>query len=153
MLKENESIKKDYFLARDTVQLADVDTVSISVNKNKPITPAEKKFAELKLKTALSKNNKDASLIRGLLESEIQVKNEKGELCAVLKVIQMGVFHAETDLDADEFVRRVNMQLVPQMLPYLRGLISVLAAQTGLAPLIMPTMDVLKSIKANSKTE
>lgn len=151
MLNENEKVWNEYVLSRDTVQLINVDNISLSVSKKKRISSMQKKNIGISMNKLIKKFPNDNTYLNGILEAEIQVFNEAEESCAIIRVVQLGTFHTESALSEEEFRHRVDLQLVPQLLPYLRGVVSVLASETGLAPLVMPTMDILKSLKTNKK--
>lgn len=151
-MKKDNPLRKEYILARDTVQLQAVDTVSLSVTKIKPITSQHREIA-LALHKELPKNKQGSDVLRGVIRAEVKVLDESKNCCAILNVVQMGIFKALEKIDDDEFYHRVDLQLVPQLISYVRSSVSILAAETGLAPLMLPTMDILKSIRNNEKAD
>lgn len=54
----------------------------------------------------------------------------------------------EQEIDEEEYRKRLDLQLVPQLLPYIRSAIASLSSMVRV-PVMLPTMDVLKSIRKN----
>ncbi|MGE9842163.1 hypothetical protein ACQQ91_09560, partial [Selenomonas bovis] len=54
-------------------------------------------------------------------------------------------------LGENEFMKQVELQLVPQLLPYVRETLSMVSTMSLAVPLILPTMDVIQSIRANKE--
>jgi|GEM_PF-1682014 len=154
-MKKENSLKKEYdlyVLSRDTVQLETVDTVALSVTKIKPITSPHREIA-LALHKELPRNKQEENVLRGVVRAEVKILDESKECCAIFNVVQMGIFKALEKIDIDEFYHRVDLQLVPQLISYIRSSVSILAAEAGLAPVVLPTMDILKSIRKNAKVD
>lgn len=144
--------KRDYILSRDTVQLIEVDTVSMSVRKIKPIKSSQKGLG-LSINKGIIKEVGETDTVKGTIEVQVEVLDENGVCCAVINVFQMGIFQAEKKLPMEEFYHRVDVQLVPQLISYVRSAISILAAEAGLAPIVLPTMDILRSMRENASGE
>lgn len=141
---------KEYKISRDTVQLVNVDTVSMSLSKIKPLNNDSKRLGVSIAREIIDKGV-EPDILKGIVRMKVEVFNEEKECCAVINVVQMGIFRAEEELDAKDFFHRVDLQLVPQLISYLRSTVSVLAAEAGLAPIVLPTMDVLQSIRRNGR--
>lgn len=139
-----------YKLSRDTVQLIAVDTLSMSVRKIKPIAGKGKRL-NLSINKEVIRAKEETDTIKGTIGVQIYVMDEHDERCAVINVFQMGIFRAGKKLEMNEFYHRVDVQLVPQLISYVRSAVSILAAESGLAPIVLPTMDVLKSMRENAK--
>ena len=71
--------------------------------------------------------------------------------CVEMDLIHIGNFHALKEMTEEEFIHRVYVQMVPQIFPYIRSAVSGLSAMMGIPPLVLPTMDILRSIKVNEK--
>lgn len=129
--------------------MVNFDTVSMSVSKSKPLTSAEKKIAFSIIRKIIAEGA-EANTLKGIVGAQVKVRNNHDEECALINVVQMGLFKAEAEMSEDELHHRVKLQMVPQLMPYLRSTISVLAAEAGLAPIVLPTMDILKSMRKNA---
>ncbi|MEH7885635.1 hypothetical protein V7654_15150 [Bacillus sp. JJ1609] len=85
------------------------------------------------------------------LKTDIKVSNrEVKEPGVMITVIYKGRFESKETLDQFQFETWIDPQVVPQLLPYTRVLISNLTNLLGVTPPVnLPTIDILETIKAN----
>lgn len=146
-----EMEKKEYIISRDDVQLIDIELDDIEMHNLKKVTfMHDKKGADFHIKRGIRKI--DAQNIDGIIETNITIR-EQEEACVTMRIVYKGRFNTQKELSEEEFIHRVYVQMVPQILPYIRSTVSSLSAMLGIPPLVLPTMDVLRSIKSNKKRD
>ena len=149
-------IYKEYKLSRDSIQLADVFVSHCSadaiVDLNDTSFYEDTLVNSLKLKHSYEWMSDDVA--RGHLVSEIEVLTDKTkQAIAKFSIEVVGIFKmtvGET-IGQKELNRRLELQIVPQLLPYARSALASLSSLLTLPPVLLPTMDVLLSMKKNGQ--
>ena len=94
------------------------------------------------------------NVARGRLLSEIEVLADKTkQTIAKFSVEVVGIFKITVgeNIGQQELVRRLELQIVPQLLPYARSALTSLSSLLTLPPVLLPTMDVMLSMKKNGQ--
>ena len=60
---------------------------------------------------------------------------------------------SDEEINESEYTRRLELQLVPQLLPYVRSTLTTLSALLSMQPVVLPTMDVMRSIQKNRQSK
>ena len=153
MEKELSLIYKDYKLSRDSIQLADVFVAKCAAEIVESLESASG-HVNFKLKHGYEWARDKA--IRGYLVADVDVLSNEDEKVTVKFLIEVvGLFEIVTDesVNKDEYNRRLELQLIPQLLPYVRSTLATLSALLTIPPVVLPTMDILRSIKKNGQNE
>lgn len=152
MQQEKESIYDAYKFSRHIIQMKDARIIECNFENRKPFL-SEQSF---NIKFSLKRNVKliSPNLCHGFLNAQIHIVSKKdNELIMPISIKSVGSFSLvkEENLEDDEFVKQVSLQLVPQLLPYIRESLSMISAISLAVPIILPTMDIIQSIRVNSK--
>ena len=156
MQESLNKIYKEYELSRDSIQLTDAFVIHCSADAfedlNNTSLYEDAPVNSLKLKH--SYEWMDDSVARGYLISEIEVlTNTTKQPIAKFSIEIAGVFRVKIseDIEKKELARRLELQIVPQLLPYARSALVSLSSLLTIPPVVLPTMDVLLSIKKNGQ--
>lgn len=89
--------------------------------------------------------------LHGNVKTEVTVSRKNDNTPMVKITVECkGIFNImDDDISREEEERRLNLQLVPQLLPYIRSSITSISAMMNIPPVILPTIDIIKSIKEN----
>ena len=93
------------------------------------------------------KNTENDSMFRVIITTS--VKDQEGYLD--LEVVSTGVFQI-TDPEIDESLKHslVELNTVAIMFPYIRSEVSIITAQPGLMPILIPVVDVNKLVRTDN---
>lgn len=149
-------IYKEYKLSRDSIQLTDAFVAHCSADALEDLNDAglyeEAPLNALKLKHSYEWISDNVA--RGYLLSEVDVLTGKtNQTIAKFSIKVVGIFKviADNNVEKKELVRRLELQIVPQLLPYVRSALTSLSSLMTLPPVVLPTMDVLLSMKKNGQ--
>lgn len=148
--QDKQSIFDEYKFSRHMIQMRDARIIGCDFENKNPFS-GESSF---NIKFSLKRNVKLISpdLCHGFLYAHIDIASKKDDkLVMPIDIKCMGNFILSEgeSLGEDEFVRQVALQLVPQLLPYVRELLSTISTMSLAVPIILPTMDVIQSIRLN----
>jgi preprotein translocase subunit SecB len=148
-MQDNKEIYDEYVFARHAIQMEDARVVKCNFENKIPFStnfPFNIKFS---LRHSVRYVAED--LCYGTLYSKLYVvSKQKSEIIMPIEIVCMGRFRLEQkDMSKEEFIKQVKLQTVPQLLPYLRGALSSLSAMALPVSLMLPTMDVIQSIRKN----
>ncbi|MBR6012515.1 MAG: protein-export chaperone SecB [Selenomonadaceae bacterium] len=156
MEESREKIYKEYKLSRDSIQLVDVFVTQCAaeavVDLDDPNFYDDVPVNDLRLNHSYEWIND--TVAKGYLVAKIDVLSSTAkQTIAQFSIKVVGVFKITTgeNVAKNEFVRRLELQIVPQLLPYVRSALTSLSALLTLPPVTLPTMDVLLSIKKNGQ--
>jgi len=144
---QDEHIFKEFNFARNNVQIEDVFLVELHANI---IEQIEGEYSNvLGLFKSIEYINK--LVVHGYLKATVRlVKLEDGEPHTDFSVTYKGIFKCIEELREDDFIKYVDLQMLPLLLPYIRSTISHTSADMGINPPIqIPTLDVIKTLKSN----
>ncbi len=151
MDQEKQSIYEEYKLSRHVIQMTDARIIGCNFEN---ITPFLDDFS-FNIKFFLKRSVKliSPNECHGLLHAHIEIFSKKKDDVPIMPIdIKcLGRFSLAKDenLKEDEFVKQVALQLVPQLLPYVREILSTISTMSLARPIILPTMDVIQSIRIN----
>lgn len=139
----------EYKISRDSIQLTDAYIFRCNAERFSNMS-TEIRYA-METQVGYAQKRVSDNELNGYLKVIVSVLAEdKRQKAAQLSVECMGVFHALDDaINQEEQDRRIKLQIVPQLLPYVRSAMSNLSSMLHIAPVILPTMDILKSIQQN----
>lgn len=63
----------------------------------------------------------------------------------------LGFFDFDTDLNEDDIIKLLEVNGVAILFPYLRGIISTITSNLGVAPIIIPTINIVEMLRNNKK--
>lgn len=94
------------------------------------------------------------SEINGYLKVIVESKDEiNDEVILTIEIVHKGNFKCKSPVDQDQLEEWAEIQVVPQLLPYSRSLITNVTSLMDIPTISLPTMDILESIKMNRKKE
>lgn len=148
MERENP-IYNEYKIARDSIQLTDAYVFQCQAKRFADMSP-ETQYA-LETQVGYAQERISDSTLNGYIKVVISVLiKEEEQKAAELSVECKGIFRImEEGMSPEEQENRIKLQIVPQLLPYVRSAMSNLSSMLHIAPVTLPTMDILKSIQQN----
>ena len=156
MQESLNKIYKEYKLSRDPIQLTDAFVTHCSAEALEDLNDAslyeDAPVNSLKLKHSYEWMSNNVA--KGYLLSEVDVLNTKTkQIIAKFSIEIGGIFKVKVDenIEKNELIRRLELQIVPQLLPYVRSALMSLSSLLTLPPVVLPTMDVLLSMKKNGQ--
>lgn len=143
---EDGHIFEEFKFARNNVQIEDVFLVELHADI---IDQIEGGYTNvLGLFKTIKYINKQ--VVHGYLKATVKLVKEDGEAHTDFSVTYKGIFKCIEELREDDFIKYVDLQMLPLLLPYIRSTISHTSADMGINPPIqIPTLDVIKTIKSN----
>lgn len=150
---EQDTTYQEYKLARDSMQLLNARVIRCDAERG---TTGKISASDIGVGLQVKKKHqwKDETTAEGYLLADIIFGSRTDKNAFILKAqleIQ-GVFKLKEAMGSkEEMDKRLALQIVPQLLPYARGAAMTIAALMGVAvPYeLIPTMDILKSIREN----
>ncbi len=150
---EQDTTYQEYKLARDSMQLLNARVIRCDAERG---TTGRIEASDIGVVLQVKQKHKwkDETTAEGYLLADIILGSRADKNAFILKArleIQ-GVFKMKEAMgDKEEMDKRLALQIVPQLLPYARGAAMTIAALMGVAvPYeLIPTMDILKSIREN----
>ena len=155
MEEELKPVYKEYKLSRDTIQLISASIFKCSAEVCADLSDVQiKSDPKTNLKLLQGYNWIDDKRIVGHLKAEVGVCTEDKGIEFIKFLIEcQGIFfiYSKENVDKKIYNHRMELQLVPQLLPYIRSTLTTLSAVLNIPPVILPTMDILQSIKKNGQ--
>lgn len=158
MEKIEEIAYKKYVISKTEIQLENATLEEIYTNKLKNDPEGTSHSVQLLFgtKTVVIDN----VTVDGYLKVNVNLfaleenENEKEvEPSLEITVIYKGRFVAQPDTNHKEIEEWVDFQITPMLLPYIRTYVTHLTTQMTCGPVVIPTMDVLESLKQNHYSE
>lgn len=149
MEEEMKMVYQEYKIARDAAQLLKARVVACDAKIRQPYHPKEN--CGVNLQMGQRQEWSDDAVIAGYLKGNITVHSKSDRRIVVQIAAEIeGIFKMQ-DKTADKkaFEKSINLQLAPQLFPYLRNAVANLSVLMGIPVITLPTMDILKSIKQN----
>lgn len=149
MNQYSDPIYKEYKYARDNIQLKNAYIVDLKASRSD--VDWEKNYRnDFSLATRMEESSKDGQLFT-YLKAEIKVIDADANTpVAEFLVICRGEFNLKNgNISVDELKKMVDIQSVPQLIPYIRAAISTLSTAMAMPPLTLPTLDIINSIQKN----
>lgn len=140
-----------YVIAKNSIMMDTVTLESIQVNKE-----TEELEGDYINEISLGKRTEyiNENEMDGYLKVELLCKKkESNDIELKLEVIHRGRFLSGNVIDRSKFEDWTEIQVVPQLLPYARSIITNITSHMGIPPITLPTMDILESIKINRSRE
>lgn len=149
-MKQHEAIEK-YLFSKTNIQLTTASLETLKVVKHIPDITTNL-HNEISFGKGMSpvKNNEIEAFLRVLIESK---SSWDGPTVIETEMIYKGVFQSKEQIESDDFINWTDVQVVPQLVPYARGLIASISTQMMIEPIILPTMDIIQSIIENEEAE
>ena len=150
---KRDPIYKEYTIARDSIQLLRAYVTRCDAERG----PNEKLPAPgigIGLQFMQRHRWKDETTAEGDLLAKVTFGPKQDKDAFILKahIEVRGIFKAkEAPKDKQKIDKQLALQLVPQLIPYARGAVMTVAALMGIPASceLIPTMDILKSIRKN----
>lgn len=142
---------EDYVLSKTMIQLekAALEQLKITKVEGEITTPLHSDLS-FSFRMNPIKNNK----VEAFLKTIVECKNTWDEDNLIeIESVYRGTFVAKEEIDPDEFNHFVEVQTVPQLVPYVRALVASLSAQMNIEPIVLPTMDIIQSLIQNIKND
>ncbi|MCY8103438.1 protein-export chaperone SecB [Bacillus velezensis] len=140
-----------YNLIKNSMQLKKVYLKSLNCINN-GLTDKNRAY-----KIALTVNRKVETISRNLVEIQLATEVNFGEEDEAFsfEIVYQGVceLREEVEIDETEFEEFAYDQAVPLLLPYARECLSSTLARMNLPVYNIPTIDVLETLKQNTKRE
>ena len=150
---EQDTTYQEYKLARDSMQLLNARVIRCNAKRG---TTGKISASDIGVELRFENKHKwnDDTTAEGYLLVDIIFGSrvEKKDFILKARLVIQGVFKMKEAMgNKEEMDKRLTLQIVPQLLPYARGAAMTIAALMGVAvPYeLIPTMDILKSIREN----
>lgn len=140
-----------FVLSKTSIQMIEASLERIHVDKL--VLPDKQNDLYNDFNFGFRVNELDENEIEAFLKTTIHSYKEDRTPVLKFEVTYRGRFVAITDIDSEEFRKFVEVQTVPQLLPYARAFISSMTVQMGLEPITLPTMDIIQSLVQNASAE
>ncbi|HEF5063589.1 TPA: protein-export chaperone SecB [Bacillus cereus] len=93
---------------------------------------------------------KTATIAFAYLKTDVELRDpETEEIVVGIEVVYKGRFEANEEMEKQEFEQWVDVQVVPQLLPYVRSYVTNTTSAMAIPQINIPTMDILETIKKN----
>lgn len=147
----NEEAYKLYKFAKMKAQLqeAHLDTINI-VNEQKNFAGDYINEINFSKKIEIIDSHSANCYLRTIVQAR---SVETNAIDLTITVIYKGHFTSGDKIGEEQFEDWLDVQIIPQLLPYARTLITNITSLMPISPIILPTMDILESIKVNSNNE
>ena len=147
MDKTDKEIFEKYKWARDVVQLENPHLKKIDMELLSDFDVNVDYTVEMGLGV---KCGWKGEVMIGSVLAEVRIVNKDDEPVAKGMAIAEGEFHIRLeDFDKDTISKRIELQVVPQLLPFLRSSIANASLMLGIPQVSLPTMDIIRSIRRN----
>lgn len=136
-----------YQLAKTNIYLESAEIEAINVNKE--VSQLEGDYIK---EITFGKKTEyiNEKEIYGYLRVEVLCKkSDSKKVDLQITTIHRGHFVSKESVDKGNLEDWTEIQIIPQLLPYSRSLISSITSQMSIPPIMLPTMDILESIKVN----
>ncbi|SFM39197.1 protein-export chaperone SecB [Pelosinus propionicus] len=151
MNEKESNTYKEYKFSRDNIQLINAHVVQITLNKK--VDTWEEECIN-NLQAAIKLEVVDFENILAYLKVNVKVKGKKNRrVMGDILVVCKGYFIGNPEIDNDDLERLVKLQAFPQLLPYIRSAIANLSTMMEVPTIVLPTIDIIKTIQVNSDLE
>lgn len=148
---DNRQAYQLYTLAKTNIQLTEASLESVHIDKIKPLQNG-KYVNEIIFGKRLELIGEKE--VDGFLRTVVNSREEdSSDVVLRIEVIYKGRFVSKTSISAQQLEHWTDIQIVPQLLPYTRSLITSLTSHMSIAPIVLPTMDILESLKLNHENQ
>lgn len=135
-------------LIQHELQLKQVDLISINMKKNLD----HKTFnTTVSIPLSVELNHEVLNERSGYSIIEVKVGNE--ETPFKIEIMQRGLFETENAINANVFSKFLEVQGLKILWSYVRQSIFDITAKSGLAPYMLPTLDVLATLEKTNIEE
>ncbi len=139
-------IYKEYVMARNSIQLIDAYIIDVKISRFKEQEgEANIQFGLATRSEYVDEKNADAYLKTQICVSDVSTE----EIISEIEVACKGQFNSDHAMTEEKLIGFVDMQIVPQLLPYVRSAVASLSAMMSIASINLPTMDIIGSIRKN----
>ena len=143
----DKEIFEEYKWARDAVQLENPHLTKIDMELLSDFDFDADYTVDMRLGVKCSWKEK---VMIGSVLSEVRIVSKNDNPVARGMAIAEGEFHILLeDFDRDAISKRIELQVVPQLLPFLRSSIANASLMLGIPQVSLPTMDIIRSIRQN----
>ncbi len=136
--------KKEYFISRDKIQLKNPSIIKMDVKKYSDVEFVDENNINVSLSVEAQKI--DSLEIKGFVSAKIDIEANSKVLMEI-ELVYQGSFCASEKVD--DFERRVRLQLLPQLWPYLRMAVNNVSIMFSVPPIVLPTIDILQTLAKN----
>jgi len=141
----------EYVISKTMIQLEDASLEGVTIFKKEEVI-------KMPLYNDLSFSFKVGEIqdnrITAFFKTVIDCKTPGNDGNSIsIECIYRGAFVTNEEIPASDFTEFVEVQTVPQLVPYARSLIASLSAQMNIDPIILPTMDIIQSLIKNARNE
>ncbi|MED0658608.1 hypothetical protein [Bacillus smithii] len=148
---DNQQAYELYTLAKTKIQLIEASLESVHIDKMKPFQKG-KYVNEIVLGKRLEPISEKE--VNTFLKTVVNSREEvSGDIVLKIEIVYKGRFKANTSTSTEKLEYWTDIQTVPQLLPYTRSLITSLTSHMLIAPIVLPTMDILESMKLNHENQ
>lgn len=146
----NNELYNMYIFARHQIQLENVVLKQVDI-KNE-FNDKQDFENSLSMGTQIEIINDKESY--AYLKTDVEYINEESKKIEVLiSIVYRGHFVSSVNLSKDELISFTEAQCVPQLLPYVRACMTNLSTMMLIPPIVLPTMDIIESLKSNRMEE
>lgn len=141
---------KLYTTSKTKVQLVGASLEDLKTQKNFDLTGEY--ITEIQFGTrmvVLSSTEVEAYLKTSVAVFQKDKDKDKDIPGVLIEVIYKGLFESYQDIHQSGLESWVDLQIVPQLLPYTRTLIATLTGLMDIKTINLPTIDILETMKVN----
>lgn len=141
----------EYVISKTMIQLEEASLEGLTILKaEKEIIMPLYNDLSFGFKVSEVENNRITVFFKTVIDCKTLGSDENS---ISIECIYRGVFVSNEEINASDFTEFVEIQTVPQLVPYVRSLITSLSAQMNMDPIILPTMDIIQSLIKNARHE
>lgn len=144
---ENVNWIDEYIISKTNVQLQEATLEELKINKISELNSHIINELSFGYRLEDRENNEIVAFLKTKIEGK---HHDTDETLLEIDCVYRGVFKTQSVINDEEFKKFVEMQAVPQLVPYVRALLTSLSAQMGIIPIVLPTMDIIESLKENA---
>lgn len=148
MNEQQKAVYEEYKWARSSVQLTSVCVTEMNVKKNidDVIRGSELKINILKRAEIGQEQN------TGYVKFHIEIIDKKTNNIAVeIDITCKGLFEFNSNIESTEYEKIIDIQVVPQLYPFIRSAVNMLSSMMEIPTIILPTIDIINGLINNSK--
>ena len=138
-----------YKLIRNSVQIMDVELISLECSKSENISSDDDMNVNLDIQRKVGSLDKSNGEI--YLKVQFEVMHDDEILISISLAYKGICVNTSETLGEEDFKIYLYDQVVPLLLPYARECIASVMTRMKLSPFYIPTMDVLISLKVNKE--
>ncbi|HLQ82710.1 MAG TPA: hypothetical protein VK121_02530 [Pseudogracilibacillus sp.] len=146
-MANQEDLFEEYKFSKFHVKMTAVYLEEVQVTKKRDISP-EHYTNNIHFATKVETLNSNKT--KGYLKTTVQgVHNETGSEDLEIVIVYSGEFESKTIQD-EELKELTEHQIVPQLLSFNRSMIAQLTSEMHIQRILLPTIDVVKSLHNNA---